>query len=317
MPRRRLGVALLVPPPLDVEVEGLRRAVGDRARGRIPPHLTLVPPVNVREDRLGDTLAVLRRAVTTTTPLTLTLGPPATFLPATPVLHLQVGGQPGAVERLLALRAAALSEPLERGITRPFVPHVTLADEAEPERIAAAVRALADFVVDVTFERVHLLEEGAGRVWRPVADVAFRPPAVVGRGGLEFALTTSEHLDPEAARFMEREWQAEYGEAGMAITITARRDGAVAGVAEGLLEDDTVTLSRLVVTAAERGTGVGTQLLAAFESAAAERGCRQARAITPAGSRAEAFLRSRGWIEELSLPDWKAGRDFLRLARGL
>ncbi len=50
----------------------------------MPAHLTLVPPVNVREDRLGEALAVLRRAAAATRSLTLTLGPPATFLPDNP-----------------------------------------------------------------------------------------------------------------------------------------------------------------------------------------------------------------------------------------
>ncbi len=62
MARVRLGVALLVPPPFDTEIDGLRRALGDGALGRIPAHLTLVPPVNVREERLGEALAALRRA---------------------------------------------------------------------------------------------------------------------------------------------------------------------------------------------------------------------------------------------------------------
>jgi 2'-5' RNA ligase len=321
-----LGVALLVPPPLDVEVAGLRRAVGDRARLRIPPHVTLVPPVNVREDRLGDVLAVLRGAAATTAPLALTLGPPATFLPATPVLHLGVGGEPPEFERLLALRAAVSSGPLDRPVTRPFVPHVTLADGAEPDRIAAAVRAFADFVVDVTFERVHLLEEGEGRVWHSVADVAFGPPAVVGRGGIELELTTSDQLDPEAAAFTERAWReatdewadtAPGGGGGTGLAVTGRRGSVVVGTAEGRLDGGVATLRRLVVVRDERGTGIGTQLLAAFESAAAERGCRRARAIAPAGGREAGFLRSRGWVEELPLPDWEAGRDFLRLARRL
>jgi hypothetical protein len=35
------------------------------------------------------------------------------------------------------------------------------------------VATLADFVVDVRFEAVHLLEEGRGRMWRPIADARF------------------------------------------------------------------------------------------------------------------------------------------------
>src|SRR5687767_10146098 len=60
MPKARLGVALLLTGQLGHEVDGLRRALGDGALGRIPPHLTLVPPVNVRDDRMADALAVLR-----------------------------------------------------------------------------------------------------------------------------------------------------------------------------------------------------------------------------------------------------------------
>src|SRR5688500_19331138 len=92
MPTRRLGVALLVPRPLDAEIDGLRRALGDGTLGRIPAHLTLVPPVNVREDRLGEVLAVLRRAAAVTRPFTVPLGPPATFLPDSPTMCLAVGG---------------------------------------------------------------------------------------------------------------------------------------------------------------------------------------------------------------------------------
>ena len=42
------AVALLLPEPLDVEVDALRRACGDPMLERVRPHVTLVPPVNVR-----------------------------------------------------------------------------------------------------------------------------------------------------------------------------------------------------------------------------------------------------------------------------
>lgn len=168
MSRRRLGVALLVPPPVAAEVDGLRRALGDGSLGRIPPHVTLVPPVNVRAEALPDALAVLRAAADRTPPLDLRIGPAATFHPVNPVVHLEVGG---AVELLASLRDRALVPPLERAITHPFVPHVTVADDMDPARIPAAVTALADYVVDVRIDTVHLLEEGRGRVWRPIADV--------------------------------------------------------------------------------------------------------------------------------------------------
>ena len=103
-----------------------------------------------------------------TPPLDLRIGPAATFHPVNPVVYLQVGG---AEDALAALRDRVLVPPLERPITHPFVPHVTVADDMDPARIPAAVAALADYVADVRIDSVHLLEEGRGRVWRPIADV--------------------------------------------------------------------------------------------------------------------------------------------------
>ena len=45
--RHRLGVAVVIDPPVADEINGLRRAVRDGALDRIAPHVTLVPPVNV------------------------------------------------------------------------------------------------------------------------------------------------------------------------------------------------------------------------------------------------------------------------------
>ena len=59
----RFGVVLLVPPPTAHEVDGLRRAFVDPALDRVPPHVTLVPPVNVRAEDVAITLQGLRAAV--------------------------------------------------------------------------------------------------------------------------------------------------------------------------------------------------------------------------------------------------------------
>ncbi len=193
---------LLLPEAVSAEVDGLRRACGDPALGRIPSHITLVPPVNVRADDLPAALTRLRAAAAAVPgSLDLVLGPPATFLPINPVLYLDVGGPDlAAVHRL---RDRVFAFPLERRLTWPFVPHVTVADGAEPERIEAALVALADFSAPVSFDHVHLLEEGAERTWRPLADCPLGPPDLVGRGGFELELSTSDLLDPEAATFLD------------------------------------------------------------------------------------------------------------------
>ena len=225
MPRRRLGAVLLLAGRQAAEVDGLRRACGDPALGRVPAHVTLVPPVNVRTDDLPAALTRLRTAgAAVRQPIEVAIGPPATFLPVNPVLYLEVGG-PG-LPALHRLRDAVFAYPLERSLTWSFVPHVTLADGAEPTRISAALEALRDFTLDVTFDRIHLLEQAADRTWGALAECPLGPADLVGRGGFEVELTTSEILDPEASDFL-----AGYGASpGDPPYVVARHRWNVVGV---------------------------------------------------------------------------------------
>jgi 2'-5' RNA ligase len=291
MARIRLGVALLLPQPVREEIEGLRRALGDSALGRIPGHLTLVPPVNVRAESLGAALATVRRA-TAAGPrqLTLALGPVATFLPDSPVIYLAVSGD---LEALHGLRDRVFSGPLERPLTWPFVAHVTLAEESDAHRIAAAVDILRRYQALVAVDSVHLLQEaghGADRRWLPVADVALGPPAVIGRGGLALELTRSSMLDPEARELVDAggpgvaDGAAPDAPAGRPpIIITARRESRVVGVAGAWLTDDGGRVA-VLVAAASRRQGIGSHLLAAAEAAVIDAGwqCRQLEAVGPA-----------------------------------
>ncbi len=320
MPKRRLGVVLLIPPPWSHEIDGLRRAFGDGSLGRIPAHLTLVPPVNVREDAVADAMAVLRDAASSTRPFVVDLGPPATFLPVNPVAYLAVDGD--GADEVERLRDAVFTGPFERDLTWPFVPHVTLADEADPDRIRAALGALRDYEIRVTFDRVHVLEQGDGRMWHPIADAPFASgPAVIGRGGLELELHSSSRLDAEAAQWMDAAWAAyavgEYGtsENDEPFAIAARRNGVVVGTASGTTRSDGAYLADLIVDAADRGTGVGSHLLAAAESLAAERGCARITLRTPAGGAARTFYETRGWTVYAELPKWRNGRDFVQMER--
>lgn len=323
MPRARLGVALLIPPPLRAEIDTLRRAAGDGTLHRVPAHLTLVPPVNVRDDRIMDALDVLRAAAAATRPFSVRLGPPATFEPLTPVLYLPVDG-PG-LAAVYQLRDRVFSAPLARKLTWPFVPHVTLADEVPTPSLTAAVTALAGYNADVTFDRVHLLQEGSGRVWSAMADAAFAAPAVVGRGGWPLEISHTTEPDFEARAFADREWAlhdaAELGADAVwtedRFALTARRDGRIVGLADGWTARGVGFLSGLIVGAAERGTGVGSHLLAAFAALCADRDCPRLALRTLAGSRAHAFYMTKGWVEEAHFSSWVQGRDLVQLRRDL
>jgi ribosomal protein S18 acetylase RimI-like enzyme len=175
--------------------------------------------------------------------------------------------------------------PLERELTFPFVPHVTLADDMEPERIAASIAALAGFVVEVEFTRVHLLQEqrhgDAHRRWVPIADAPFARPAIVGRGGIELELGLSRLVDPQVAAFERDAWGEEIPPVApatgggriagrMPLVVVARRRGEVVGLARGWTDDERATLEAVVVDPSHRRQGVGRHLLAAFDHAAAQ-----------------------------------------------
>lgn len=319
MPRRRLGVALLVPEPVGTEIDGLRRALADPALGRIEPHVTLVPPVNVREEDLDAAMDVLRAAAADAGPLRLDLGPAATFRPETPVIYLAVDGD---TEAVTSLRAAVDAEPLVRRSTRPFVPHVTICREFPLERIDEATRSLAGYRASVRVTHLTLLEEkkqdDGRRVWGTLADVVLGRRAVVNRGPLEVELTESSVLDPEGRRFADAEWErfdvATFGVPDPddpELAVTARRDGEVVGIASGRIAPGRGYLADLLVAERHRGQGVGTQLLSAFEDACARAGARSVDLRTLAGSEAEEVYRRRGWVEESRHPDWRHGHEFV------
>lgn len=327
MARRRVGVALLLPQPVAAEVDALRRALGADDVDRLPPHLTLVPPVNVREDELDDALDRLRDAAARTRPFRLRLGPPATFLPVNPVLFLQVGGEVAAVD---GLRDRVFRPPLERRLTWPFQPHVTILDNGAEDRVRAGVAALAGYVADVAVDRVHLLEEqrrpeDGERVWRPIAEASFGGAAVVGRGGLELELEVGQQLPFDAVGVAEAAWRRfdveRFGEAHARrpLAVTARRGGRVLAAADGHVETDSgqALLSTLIVEADVRNEGVGAHVVAAFSAAAAERGATELVLRTMAGGDAERFYRRLGFDTDFPLPRWRAGREFVQLRRDL
>lgn len=130
-PKGRYAVALVVPEPLRTEINGLRRATGGSLT-RIEPHITLVPPINLRHEVLPEVLAHLRHCATLAKgPVTAELGPIATFYPANRVLYVAVSPSADLNTLYTALNAGPLirhrvsPEQAERA-QRPFVPHITI-----------------------------------------------------------------------------------------------------------------------------------------------------------------------------------------------
>jgi 2'-5' RNA ligase/GNAT superfamily N-acetyltransferase len=297
-------VVLLVPDPVRREVDGLRRALGDKALGRVQPHLTLVPPVNVSEDDLVQGLDVLHQAAAAMMPFDLQLGPAATFHPVSATVYLAVGGDVGSVHRL---RDRVFTRPFARPLDHAFVPHVTVADGIAVDRISASLDALAHYLVEVAIDRIHVLEEcrlDDGRhVWEPLADVQFGPDAVVNRGGLELTLAISELVPPDAASAIEAinggDPVRPEARPARGLVVTGRRDGEVVGVAIGWTLGGVGHLDTVAVAGPFRREGAGSHLVAYFESASAERGCTEVISVAPDEPAILALLARRGWARHL------------------
>ncbi len=325
--RRRLLVALVVTGRAASEVDGLRRALASPSLGRIPPHVTLVPPVNVASDARAEVDRLLRAAASAHRPVEVELGPPATFAPRTPVVYLALAGELDALAELRgALAAGPLADPVGRA-RRAFVPHVTVASRIEPARIPVVLDALGSFRLETTLWQLALFEQdetAARRPWRAVADLALGGARVVGRGGRELAFVEAERLDEQAARWSAAAWEA-YSEAtyGPAFVpdapfaLAARHDGRLVATATGSVRGRLCVLDRLIVSPAHRGEGIGGQLLAEVERLAHGRGCERVRLLTRARGAAATFYARRGYLVAAELPAWREGQDFLVLERRL
>jgi len=282
MARRRLGVVLLLPDDVALEVDTLRRALGDNALGRIPAHITLVPPVNVREESLDDAIALIRAAAGAERgPVRLHLGPVTTFHPVTPVVYLRVGGDVDAVHRL---RAAVFHPPLERTVDYEFVPHVTLGDEVEQAAIEGALSALRNYSSDVDIAALTLMEQGDDRVWHPLADAWFDSARRGPSGGLHVDVTVHAVASPGAERLGGQR----------PLVIEARIDGAVVGLARGRIDAPTAWIDEIAVADASRGLGIGGSLVREFASAAGARGA--AHLIALPDTAPPAFLERMGFM---------------------
>jgi 2'-5' RNA ligase/predicted N-acetyltransferase YhbS len=306
------------------EIDGMRRGLGARSLERIEPHVTLIPPRNVSEEDSDSVMLLLRAAAAGSAPISVELGPPATFWPTNPVLYLAVSGD---VEEIAELAERLCTGPLSPPKARrqpPFVPHATLDQRIDPEKIEPALAVLGNYRAAVTFERVTLLEQDEEHRWQAVADASLGRAAVVGRGGLEIELAVSERADPPTERFVDGEWDSHalgrHGpqfDSDLPFVVTARRDGALVGVGEGNTRGRVCHLSNLIVAAAVRSEGVGSQLLRTVERLGRERGCQRVRLMTVHGGRAENFYAERGYEVTVNLPLWRNEEDFVAMERQL
>lgn len=287
MPRHRLGAVLLLPRHIANEIDGLRRALGVSPIERVPPHITLVPPINVRDEELDDALAMTRRiASEQRTRLHVTVGPVTTFSPITPVVYLSVNGPD--VEVIKGLRDEMDAGPFAQELKHPFVPHVTLSDDATEREIDGALASLTHYVEPIVLEGITVLEQDDDdKMWRPIADAPFGATTTTRTLGAD-RVTFAEHTHETLTAMTIGRYRP--------LVVEAIVDGRTVGVARGrVAEDDVAWLDELVVQGEFRSTGVGGGLARAFVEAARARQAKELRSAR--GATIAGFLVKLGFTE--------------------
>lgn len=166
-PTGRIAVAIPVPPPFDAVIACQREAAGDPMAWSVPPHVTLVPPVDLAERALPAVEEHLVDAVAGMEPFEIHLCGTDTFRPVSPVVFVALSS--GADE------VAALEERVRSGVLGserafPFHPHVTLAQAVSEDRLDRAHLDMASFEARFTVTCVRLYRYGPDGAWHPVAD---------------------------------------------------------------------------------------------------------------------------------------------------
>lgn len=137
-----LGVVIAVPEPWATEITNIRVAVGDPLALKVPPHITLMPPLAVNGDQKEAVFEHLGNIASESRPFRLTLGGSETFQPVSPVafLGVEAGGTQCA-----QLADDLRSGPLDYRLRFPYLPHVTLAHGLANTELERAMELGRDF----------------------------------------------------------------------------------------------------------------------------------------------------------------------------
>lgn len=182
MSTRTIGVAVAIPEPYGGDLQQVRASYGDPLARSIPTHITLLPPTEVTADDLDSIEKHLRLIAESEHCFEIQLRGTGTFRPVSPVVFVSLALGIGDCERV---ESRVRSGPLERELTFPYHPHVTIAHDLPADVLQRAFDDLAGYDVRFGVWGFSLYEHGPDRVWRPQRDFPLGlPPPVQDRDGV-------------------------------------------------------------------------------------------------------------------------------------
>lgn len=159
----RIGVAVPVPEPHASVLAGWRRRIGDPEAGKIPPHVTLLPPTDFEADHLELVEKHLAVAAAAVAPFTMRLASTGTFRPVSQVVFVQVSA---GIAQCELLEEAVRRPPIEREVDFPYHPHVTVGHDVADEQLDEAFDGLRDFVAQFRVDSFRMYTQDPDGIWR-------------------------------------------------------------------------------------------------------------------------------------------------------
>jgi 2'-5' RNA ligase len=164
-----IGVSLAVPEPWGNRLQEFRVANGDEQGAAIPTHITLVPPVEIDEHRLGEVERHLDAVAAASAPYLVHLRGSGTFRPVSPVMFVNLVEGISQTEQLAK---DCRRGPLELRLDFPYHPHVTVAHLEDDDLLDRAFAELASFDCSFTVDAFHLYVHDPGLGWKATRDHA-------------------------------------------------------------------------------------------------------------------------------------------------
>lgn len=157
-----LGIVVPVPEPWAQLLVDWRSKVGDPQANLVPPHVTLLPPTEVAvADRpaISEHLAEVARGHP---PFEMHLSGTGTFSPVSEVVFIAVAKGIGNCE---LLATDVRRGPLERPLSFPYHPHVTVAHDVPADMLEFAYSGLSDLSAVFPVDSFTEFEQTPSGAW--------------------------------------------------------------------------------------------------------------------------------------------------------
>jgi 2'-5' RNA ligase len=157
-----LGIVVPIPEPWSQLLVDWRAKVGDPQANLVPPHVTLLPPTEVAVSDRTAISAHLAEVARSHPPFEMHLSGTGTFSPVSEVVFVTVAKGIGNCE---LLATDVRRGPLNRTLTFPYHPHVTVAHDVPAEMLEFAYNGLADLSAAFPVDSFTEFEQTPSGAW--------------------------------------------------------------------------------------------------------------------------------------------------------